>query len=291
MAKYNEWSPKQVQAYHSTLKFTYTLFGGAEGGGKSVGGCRIIQTFASNYREGIFVVMRKNYSTLQNTTKRTFEKFFDPSLVLRKTKNKWFLRNNNQIWFWAADNTTDADYEKTRGLECTFIFVDEASELTEMLYELLPTLLRQPAYHLDSGEEFMGNIFMTSNPVPGTNYLKRNFVDPRTKKRDRNHNYIQSLPDQNSFLPKSYINTAFSNMTKEMLSMYRYGNWDVAESEFNIIVLEDLKDIAQYNIAEGEIIAAGIDIGLGRPDKTVVWVAYSNGFMQRFQTITEYDTM
>lgn len=289
--KYNEWNPKQIEAYHSTRRFTYTLFGGAKGGGKSVGGARIYQCDLSNYRNGIFIVMRKNYTVLRNTTVRTFEKFFDPSLVMHKVNTKWFCANNNQIWFWAADQTRDPDYERTRGLEATEIMVDEASEGTQDLYELLPSLLRQPAISVDTGKEWTGNVYMTSNPVPGSNYLKRNFIDPRTRKRDGQHNFIRSLPDDNPLLPTGYIDKAFNNMNPSLMRMLRYGDWDVEESDFQIVSTADFMDICWSDIIHGRIIAAGIDIGLGRPDLTVVYVSDEAGHMRRFAIIEEYDTV
>lgn len=288
---YNDWTRKQVEAYRSTRHFLYTLFGGAKGGGKSVGGSRIFQCDISNYRSGIFIVMRKNYTVLRNTTVRTFEKFMDPDLVVHKANNKWFTINGNQIWFWAADQTRDTNYEKTRGLEATEIMFDEASEGTQELYEVLPSLLRQPAISLDTGREWTGNIYMTANPVPGTNYLKRNFIDLRTRKNDGKHNFIQSLPDHNPLLPKGYIDRAFGAMNPALLQMLRYGDWDVEQSEFQIIPSSDVNTICWTDIIQGRIVAAGIDIGLGRPDLTVVYTADDSGHMRRHSIIAEYDTV
>lgn len=288
---YNEWNRKQIEAYHSTRRFTYTLFGGAKGGGKSVGGARIFQCDISNYRNGIFVVMRKNYTVLRNTTMRTFEKFFDPDLVRNKVHTKWFCVNGNQIWFWAADQTRDPNYEKTRGLEATEIMFDEASEGSQELYEVLPSLLRQPATDLDSRHEWLGNIYMTSNPVPGSNYLKRHFIDPRTKKRDGQHNFIQSLPDENTLLPGGYMDKAFGTMNTALLRMLRYGDWDVEESEFQIIPTSDFTEVCWSDIVPSRIVAAGIDIGLGRPDLTVVYTADEVGHTRRHVIISEYDTV
>lgn len=288
---YNEWTPKQIEAYHATRKYLYTLFGGAKGGGKSVGGARIIQCDVSNYRNGIFIVMRKNYTVLRNTTVRTFEKFFDPDLIIRKANNKWYLANNNQIWFVAADRTRDPDYEKTRGYEGTAIMVDEASEGDQQLYELLPSLLRQPATDIDTLKPWTGNVYMTSNPVPGTNYLKTNFIDPRTRKNDGTHCFIRSLPDDNSLLPEGYIERAFGNMNETLKRMLRYGDWDVDESEFQIVPNSSLETIMWTNVIQGKIIAAGIDIGLGRPDQTVVYVVDENGHFSILHQFAEYDTV
>lgn len=288
---FNEWNRKQAEAFESTRNYLYTLFGGAKGGGKTIGGIRIRQVDISNYRNGIHVVMRKNYTVLHNTTKKSFEKFMDPRLIVRKKNESWYCVNGNQIWWWAADNSKDREYERTRGIECTSIMQDEASEGTEMLYELLPSLLRAPAISIDDGSEFIGNIYMTSNPVPGQNYLKRHFIDPRTRKRDGNHNFIQSLPDNNPLLPEGYIERAFATMNPTLLRMLRHGDWDVDASEFQIVSIGDLTEIAWELVEKTNVIAAGIDIGLGRPDASTLYLSDANGYTWRELTIEEYDTM
>jgi hypothetical protein len=288
---YNEWNEKQIEAFHSTRQYLYTLYGGAKGGGKSVGGVRMFQCDVTNYRNGVFVVMRKNFTVLHNTTKQSFEKELDPNVIVRKTKNVWYCVNGNQIWFWAADHSSDAEYEKSRGLEVSAIMQDEASEGTEKLYELMPSLLRQPAYSVDDGSELPGYIYLTSNPVPGTNYLKRVFIDPRTRKNDGQHNFIQSLPDDNPLLPPGYIDKAFSTMNPALVRMLRFGDWDVEQSEFQIVSTAHLNDIAWTEVERSTPVACGIDIGLGRPDASTVYLCDDQGYMWREMRIYEYDTM
>jgi class 3 adenylate cyclase len=168
---------------------------------------------------------------------------------------------------------------------------DEASEGTETLYELMPSLLREPAVSLDDGSPFIGNIYLTSNPVPGQNYLKRHFLDPRTRKRDGRHNFIQSLPDNNPLLPEGYIDKAFATMNPTLLKMLRYGDWDVDASEFQIVPIDAFMTIDWELVEKTEPVAAGIDVGLGRPDASTLYLADSNGHTWRELTVEEYDTM
>lgn len=290
--RYTDWTSKGRLAYESTRIHLMTLFGGAKGGSKTVTGVRIFQTDISNYRDGIFVVMRRNYTDLHTTTRVSFDRFFPPELVIRKTENTWYCINNNEIWWHAADDTKDPQLEKTRGLEASAIIFDEASQAREILYENAPSLLRRPAYHIDDGTPLKGYIYYTSNPVPGKNWLKRHFVSPKTRKRDGRHHYIQSLPDDNECAPPGYIDTAFSTMTGALLDMLRFGNWDVEESDFVIIPATVMDIITITEIDDLSPIAAGIDVGLGRPDATVVYFANRAGqFWQAARIDDEYDTM
>lgn len=298
--RHTDWTRNGRLAYASTRTHLLTLFGGAKGGSKTVTGCRIFQTDIANYSGGLFVVMRRNYTALHITTKQSFERFFPPELIVKKTTDRWHCVNDNEILFWAADRTTDRDYEKTRGLEATALFVDEASQFDDEFYQIAPSLLRRPAHVLTHVREVIpdlapvlrGYVYLTSNPVPGQNYLKRHFIDPRTRKNDARHCFIQALPDDNECLPDGYIDLAFGNMNGPMLQMLRFGDWDVEESDFVIIPAGVIASITVSEIIDRTPIAAGIDVGLGRPDATIVYFSNRAGETWREAIIDdEYDTM
>jgi hypothetical protein len=269
----------------------FLLFGGAKGGGKTGTSVRIAQTLVTNYRGGRYLVMRRNYTDLHATTKQSFNKMFPPELVIRKTTSVWYCVNDNEIWFYAADRSNDPDYEKTRGLEVSAGIVDETSQFDQDFYEILPSLLRHDAFHLETGEPLSGFFYMTTNPVPGKNWLKRVFIDPKSRVTDGSHVYIAALPDNNPLLPTRYLARAFSTMSNAMLRMLRYGDWDVEESDFKIIIPSDLNRLFTSTKPDDDVIALGIDVGLGRPDETVVYAATRSGAFFVHSAFSEYDTM
>lgn len=272
----------------------YVLFGGAKGGSKTGTGVRIMQHLVTRYTGGRYAVMRRNYTDLHDTTKQSFVKMFPSELVVRKTESVWYCTGGNELWFYAADRSIDSNYEKTRGLELSAIFVDETSQFDEEFYELLPSLLRHDAFSLAAPSETLsGFVYMTTNPVPGKNWLKRIFVDEKTRISDGTHRYIAALPDNNPLLPARYLNRAFSSMSAPMLRMLRYGDWDVEESDFKIIVPSDLAAIFVNTPTDDQqnIVALGIDVGLGKPDETVVYAATRGGTFFLHTAFAEYDTM
>lgn len=289
--RYCAWTPRGVDAYESTRGVKHTLFGGGKGGSKTVTGVRIFQTDISNYRDGVFLIMRKNYTALETTTKQSFNKFFIPDLVIEKTEQRWYCDNNNQILFHAYDRTRDKNYEKLRGLECTAVMVDEASEGDDELFEILPSLQRTSAHHIDTGEPLPHYLYYTTNPKPGKNYLKRTFIDPRTKARDGRHRFIKSLAKDNPFNPAGYEEEAFADMSEPLRRMLRDGDWDVDQSEFVIIPQVNLDAISVMEVSDRSPVSGGIDIGLGSPDKTVVYATNAGGQMFKYAEYSEYDTM
>lgn len=290
--QYLAWTKQGVKAYDSTRTYTHSLFGGGKGGSKTVTGVRIFQTDISNYRDGIFVVMRRNYTALEMTTKQSFKKFFPKELIKRQTDDVWYCENNNQIWFFAADKTRDKNYERLRGLELTAVFPDEASEFDDEFFEILPSLFRTEAYHIDTGERLKHYAYYTTNPKPGKNYLKRTFIDPRTRKTHLgDHNFIPSLAKDNPLNPPGYWESAFKEMSEPVKRMLRDGDWDVDASEFVIIPASTFVEVTVAGVSDRTPVSGGIDIGLGAPDLSMVYANNAQGQMFEYDSFAEYDTM
>jgi len=289
--KYGAWSAKGVQAYESTRNFTHTLYGGAKGGAKTGAAVRIFQTDISNYRNGLFVVFRRNYTDLRQTTLRTFQKHFPPELLVKDPGKSmlWKCVNNNELLFYAADKKHDPEYEKTKGLEASAIYVDEGTQFDEMFFGVLPTLLwRNVPKHVDTNEILKPYILIGTNPKAGNNYLKRAFVHERTRKKD--HNFIKALPEDNPFLDPRYMDATFNNMSEVQRQMLRWGNWDVDISDLVIVPREYLDNVECKQLANRRVCGLGIDVGLGSPDPTVLYACNDQGEMWRLQEFYEYDT-
>lgn len=298
---YTAWTDKQVEAFNSTRSNLYTLFGGAKGGGKTVGACRLFQTDISNYRGGLFVVMRRNYTDLVLTTQASFRRFFPQALIEKDGTHLWLCVNDNTILFYHADIRRDPNYEAMRGLEATAIAPDEATQFDPLFYEVLPSLLRRPAYHVDTGEELHPYIYMTCNPVPGFHWIKDIFIDPETRKDEdwmnpitgdkAGHKFIQSLPESNPLLPEHYISTAFSTMSDDMIRMLKFGEWDLGDNPFQLVTGEMLENVKHKMTFQIEPIILGIDIGLGKPDTTEVYEADKDGRFRKAMVLEESNTM
>ena len=286
-----KWGPKQTEALHSTRHNKWTLFGGGKGGGKTVGGVNIYAHDVSQYKDGVFVVMRKNKTVLDITTKESFRRFFPDEMILNKKDSAgvaiWDLIHNNQLWFWAADITKDPDYEKTRGVEASAIIVDQFEEFPDLLYQILPSLLRRPAFHVETGTQLPGYIYATCNPKPGRHWLKKSFIDSDLT----GHKFIQSLAKDNPLLPEGYLESAFSEMSKPLRDMLERGLWDVDEASFKVILNHEFDKAVRDPDMHHPAVAGGVDIGLGRPDKTIIYAVNKFGHAYKQDEFEIYDTM
>jgi hypothetical protein len=303
--QYLAMSPQQEEAYLSTRRNLWTGFGGAKGGAKSVGGVRIAQRDITTSRGGIHLVLRRNYTDLLKTTRDSYDQYFPPDLVLTKNEDVWRCINDWEIWFYAADERKDPNLEKIGGLEVTTVHADEVSQQSVKFYQGIPATLRREAYVIQDDPSapqvaIPHYIYATFNPTPGQHWTKKYFIAPATR-RDENyvnnignvagHRFIKSLPDDNPLLPPTYINVAFGTMEGAMLQMLRYGEFDVDESELQIVPRSDLNRINIDLVVDREMVAAGIDIGLGRPDPTVVYGVNAAGEIWPVDRFEEYDTM
>lgn len=290
--KYKTISAKGHKLYLSTREFQETFFGGAKGGSKTTSGIKCFASDISQYENGVFVAMRRNWQDLKRTTIPSFEKFFPPELVVRKTSDVWHCVNGNQIWFYYADVRLDNDYERMRGLEATAILAEEATQFPQLFFENVPTLInRTIATHTDTGEPLKGYIIYTANPKPGQHYLKRMYVNDKTKViGDGVHNFIQALPDDNPYVSPEQIDSWFTSASIELVRMLRKGEWDVEESSF-VIVPTNTIDKLKTRIVDRRAVCGGIDVGLGAPDTTQAFGVNSKGQFYCDTVITNPDTM
>lgn len=297
--RYRAISQKQVEVWEAVLRgVLWILFGGGKGGAKTVGGVRLAQRLIATSEGGVWLVVRRNFTDLLTTTKQSYEQYFPPELIVKKTERIWYCQNNWEIWFYHADSSTDPNYERIGGLEVTAVHADEVSQFPVEFYAAIPAALRRPAMDIETGKPVPQFVYATCNPIPGDHWTKEYFLNPNTRRgedyadEDGNHAghaFIQSLLDDNPFAPKGY-SRSFVGMEGAMLQMLRWGNWDIAASEFAIVPMPDVSAIEVESIRNQRVVNVGIDIGLGSPDPTVVYAANERGEMWKLAEIIEYDT-
>jgi len=210
------------------------LYGGAKGGGKSVFFCRwaylqcqyLINLFGLNQKMThplpVGFLGRKRGTDFKTTTLETWKKFIDPSLYrIRDLHKEIIIDEKVKIFFGGLDD--EHNINKFNSAEFAFVGIDQAEEINRTDLALLKGTLRLKYENIEPSYK----VLLTANPAPC--FLRQDYIESPNK--DGSQLFIQALPKDNPYLPKSYIPTlidAFKHRP-ELVEAYVNGSWDQLE--------------------------------------------------------------
>lgn len=208
------------------------MYGGAKGGGKSVEGVRwmylmakwVIKKFKLEPREKpipVGFMGRLQWSDFRTTTLETwFEQIPSELYIWKEQKKELIIDHTVKIVCGGFDHRDDI--RKFNSAEYGFAFIDQAEEIPQDDIGSLTATMRRKI----NGVDLPFVVLYTANPAQC--WIKEMFIDTPDTKHKR---FIQSLPSDNRFLPKSYINTLKKSFRHrpELLEAYLYGSWDAME--------------------------------------------------------------
>jgi hypothetical protein len=312
--------PKQNNAVYY-LKDTITteiVYGGAAGGGKSALGCLWLIEMCQKYPGTRWLMAREVLKTLKETTLNTF---FEESSRLQVNSQweykeqrgiiQW--NNGSQILLKELKfKPTDKDFDALGSLEITGGFIDEITQIVlkawtvsksriryklkdfchecaseikkEVLdYEEIDGIIIPDKWICDKGhitEGITPKLLGTCNPSKG--WVYRLFYKPNDKKEIINHRaFIQSLPKDNPYLPKAYIES-LNQMDETSKRRLLHGDWEYDDDKAAIISYDAIMDYWNGSHITHEVDQEGkeiyktyltIDVARKGKDKTVfrVW--------------------
>ncbi len=231
-----KFNSKQIQARKIIFNFSILdiielLYGGAKGGGKSVGLCRffyeyahrIIDTypeFFDNISAPVLLgfIGRVRGADFTRTTLETWKKFVDGPYKINSQVREIIIRNKVKYQFGGLDD--EEGINKFNSAEFAIVGIDQAEEMERTDWSTLKATLR-----LKLGNHILPKRFiMTANPAQ--NFLKEEYVKPVTP--NPNKIYLQALPSDNILLDPQYIETlkdAYKNFP-ELINAYINGSWE-----------------------------------------------------------------
>ena len=221
--------PQPKQKEFMLAKAKYVAFGGGRGGGKSWSVREKAKRLALKW-EGIkILIIRKTYTDLRDNHILPLRADLPETLAPYKEADKAFcFRNGSRIKCSYFANDTDA--LKYQGQEYDVIFLEEATQFTEMVFQVLKACLR-------GANNFPKRMYLTCNPDGvGFLWVKRLFVsrDYQPGENPEDFQFIQSLVDDNQVLVKmnpDYVKQ-LDSLPEGMRERWRYGSWDVAEGQY-----------------------------------------------------------
>ena len=262
------------------------IYGGAAGGGKSALGCLWLIEMCQKYPKSRWLMGRSKLKALKDTTLNTFfELTSSPSehtkslgLIRLGISNKFTYNAQSNTIYWDNGSEiilkdlflypSDPNFDSLGSLEICGGFIDECNQVVHKAWQIVLSRCRYKLSELGIEPKLFGSC----NPSKG--WVYKVFYKPNKEgKINEQKKFIQALPTDNPYLPKSYLETLLSldNVSRERLY---YGNWEYDDDPS---VLIDLDAIADYwnpsnIIAEGRKYMT-IDVARKGKDKTVfrVW--------------------
>lgn len=270
---------KQSEAftYLTDNETNVVCFGSGAGSGKSLIGSIWIISQCIRYPGTRHLIGRAVLTQLRLTTQRTFMEAL--SMCKMKSGEHYnFNQQTNIISFYngsevilkdLADTPSDPMKDSLGSLELTSCWVDEASQISRMTYNILKSRIR---FRLNE-YNLPPKIFLTLNP--SNNWLKSEFYTPWVKEElPNNVKFIIATAMDNPHLPKSYIET-LRNLPKQQMERLLMGNWDYLEDEDLVFDYDSItSSIFRNEVDDTQPKYLSCDISRFGSDTTVicVWV-------------------
>jgi phage terminase large subunit len=219
--------PKQKDFMLATEK--YVAFGGARGGGKSWSVREKAKRLAMKWNGIKILIIRQTYLDLRDNHILPLKADLPEKYIPYKEVDKSFVFPNGsriKCSFFASD----ADALQYQGQEYDVIFLEEATQFSELVFNVLKACLR-------GANNFPKRMYLTCNPDGiGFLWVKRLFVTRKYKEGENPEEYrfIQSLVDDNRILMEmnpDYVKQ-LDSLPDDMRRRWRYGSWDVAEGQY-----------------------------------------------------------
>ena len=226
-------TPNEKQKLFLLEKHKHVGFGGARGGGKSMGIRLKAIILALGYAGIKLMIVRKTYpeltanhikplkEMLQVGTKNSIAKYNDSA-------KEMIFRNGSVILFRYCDHEKDVD--RYQGTEVDVLFLDEATQLSETQIKKIVACVR-------GVNDFPKRIYYTCNPGgQGHGYIKRLFIDRKFEygEHEEDYAFIQSLVTDNKALMQKdpdYVRQ-LESLPPKLKEAWLNGRWDVFEGAY-----------------------------------------------------------
>ena len=260
-------NPKQAQFYAS--KALYTAFGGARGGGKSHA-VRVKSLAGAVEWPGIkILIIRRTYNELHQNHIEPLTQMIPTSIArYNGSLRTIYFVNGSTIRFghWQG-MSTETEY---RGQEYDWIFIDEATEFSEMEFRMLGGCLR-------GVNKIPKRMYLTCNPGGvGHRWVKRLFIDRQFKDNENPKDYaplIFATVEDNTALTENspaYI-SMLDNLPENIRAAHRYGDWDSLSGNYLPEFKEGIHTCKPFLIPDDWVKYRAFDYGLDM--LACLWIA------------------
>jgi hypothetical protein len=210
--------------------------------------------------------------TLKETTLNTF---FELSSKLKLT-DQYKYNDQNSTINWTNGSQillkdlysypADPNFDSLGSLEITGAFIDECNQISYKAWQIVQSRIR---YKLNE-YSLMPKMLGTCNP--SKNWVYSEFYNPYIKKELSNHRrFIQALPTDNPFLPKTYLESLLKLDQASKERLY-FGNWQYDNDPAKLIEFDKIQNCFTNDFVEGGEKYISADVARFGSDKMVIMV-------------------
>ena len=270
------WTPKQqecietIERLRQIVAVPEVLFGGSMGGGKTRLICQYLVYNAEKYPGATFYLCRKELKSLKMSTLEVMLRevgiLSRPGWRHRKTDTRLEHANGSVIIYGAL--ASDDDRDRIKSMNLTGGAIDESSEVEKESAQLLKSRCNRN----HAGKPFL---IHATNPEPC--WLEDIVKHPRPGQA-----YVPSLPTDNLYLPKGYIEQIRDTYldTPELFEAYINGVWGVIGTTDAIFDATVLRACIFHDQDPDAIETWGVDVARFGDDSTVVYSSLGHKIAQ-----------
>lgn len=289
---------------------TEVYFGGSAGGGKTLLLCIWILLQCRNY-PGIRIGLgRKELTRLKQTTVVSLLR--EAHRMLEVTAQDYNFQDQKGLITYANSSSiqlldlvrqpSDPDFDTLGSLNLTHAVIDEGGEIVKKAKDVLGSRVNR---FLNDEYNITGKLVITGNP--SQNFTRDEYYEPymnagagdyqkwatgsvyvNDKELTAYRAFVKSLPTDNPFLPKNYIERLKQLPDQERKRLYE-GNWDYMDDENSLFKAQllDRAVISDIPEADGWSKYIGVDIADKGKDKTVATLIVNGVITEQQQLSVE----
>lgn len=258
MADFEIGTPNPKQEQFLLARNRFVCFGGSRGGGKSWV-VRVKDSLLCLHFPGIkTLLIRRTFPELRENHVLPLKQKLKGIATYKETEKVFEFPNTSRLKLGYLD--AESDVLQYQGQEYDVIFLDEATQFTEFMFNILTACLR-------GANNFPKRMYLTCNPGGvGHAWVKRLFIDRdfRGSENPDDYLFIPARVYDNAALmenDKGYVQM-LENLPENMRRAWLDGDWNVFDGQYFPEFREDIHVCDPFSIPAGWVRYTAMDYGL-----------------------------